>query len=67
MAVLEMTLRRRPAEAKRWLEKALAIGPPSREAVRPLLAILDRMIAGEDVDLARTQVARMVWLHNPAK
>jgi len=67
LGVLELTIRGRPVQAKEWLVKALAIGPASREQVRPLLEVCERMIAGEEVDLSQTLAGNMVWLHNPSQ
>ncbi len=67
LAVLELTIRGRPLLAREWLVKALEIGPASREQVRPLLAVCERMIAGEAVDLSQTLAGNMVWLHNPSQ
>ena len=67
LAVLELTIRGHPTQAKEWLIKALAIGPASREQVRPLLGVCERMIAGEEVNLSETLAGSMVWLHNPSQ
>ena len=66
MGILELTLRERPAEALRWLQESLAIGPPSREAIRPIATLCERLVAGEAADW-RSALDGMVWLHNPRR
>ena len=68
LAVLELTLRRNGAKARQWLERALEIGPPSREQRRPLLDICDAVAADPDFDLSSSPMIRnMVWLHSPRR
>ncbi len=68
LGVLELTLRRDGAKARRWLERALEIGPESREQRRPLLEVCDQLIADPDLDLATSPMVRnMVWLHSPRR
>ena len=62
MAVLELTIRRRPQLARQWLEKALEIGPASREPMRALLPICDAMAEDPRLDLGQTYVRNLVWL-----
>lgn len=59
LAVLYLTHKNDPARAKTFLTKALEIGPPSREALRPMMEILDRQIAGENV--GNGAFGQMVW------
>jgi len=66
MGILELTLRERPAEALRWFRESLAIGPPSREAIRPIAELCERMVAGQTGDW-RSALDGMVWLHNPRR
>lgn len=64
LAVLELTLRSNGAEARKWLEKALEIGPASRMMRAPLLEVCDAVAADPDLDLASSEMVRnMVWLH----
>ncbi|MEM8711982.1 MAG: hypothetical protein AAGG01_13615 [Planctomycetota bacterium] len=66
MGILEMTLRQRPAEAKAWFEKALEIGPPSRDWLKDVLPLLDTWIeTGNRPEAIDTVEARSVWAHNP--
>jgi tetratricopeptide (TPR) repeat protein len=65
MAILELTLRGNAGAAKDWLQKSLDIGPATRQGLRPLLADCDRMLAGEDVNVAETIAGRMVWFDQP--
>ena len=65
MAILELTLRGNAGAAKEWLQKSLDIGPATRQGLRPLLADCDRMLAGEDVNVAATIAGRMVWIDQP--
>lgn len=65
MAILELTLRGNAATARDWLQKSLDIGPATRQGLRPLLADCDRMLAGEDVNVAETIAGRMVWFDQP--
>ena len=68
LAILELTLRRNGAEARRWMEKALAIGPDSRQRLRPLLEVCDAVAADPELDLATVPMIRnMVWLHAPRR
>ena len=68
LGILEMTLRNRPAEAKAWFEKALEIGPPSRNWLRSVLPLLDTWIeTGEKPAEIETVEARTVWTHNPPR
>ncbi|QDV06550.1 Tetratricopeptide repeat protein [Planctomycetes bacterium Poly30] len=68
LGILEMTLRDRPAEAKIWFEKALEIGPPSRNWLRSVLPVLDTWIeTGEKPAEIETIEARTVWPHNPPR
>jgi hypothetical protein len=65
MAILELTLRGNAGAAKDWLQKSLDIGPATREGLRPLLADCERMLAGEEVNVAETIAGRMVWIDQP--
>jgi tetratricopeptide (TPR) repeat protein len=65
MAILELTLRGNAGAAKDWLQKSLDIGPATREGLRPLLADCERMLAGEEVNMAETIAGRMVWIDQP--
>ncbi|MFT6109984.1 MAG: tetratricopeptide (TPR) repeat protein [Planctomycetota bacterium] len=65
LGILEMTLRGRPAAAKAWFEKALEIGPPSRNWLRNVLPILDTWAeTGEKPAAIETLEAQTVWTHN---
>ncbi len=59
LAVLYLSGKDDPARAKTFLTKALEIGPESREGMRPMLEILDRLIAGENV--GHGAFAQMIW------
>jgi len=65
MAILELTLRGNAEAAREWLQKSLDIGPATREGLRPLLKDCDRILAGEDVNVAETIAGRMVWIDQP--
>jgi tetratricopeptide (TPR) repeat protein len=65
MAILELTLRGNAGAARDWLKKSLDIGPATRERLRPLLGDCERILAGEDVDLAQTIAGRLVWIDQP--
>ncbi|MDF1836404.1 MAG: hypothetical protein P1V35_00920 [Planctomycetota bacterium] len=64
LAVLYLSDKDDPARAKTFLTNALEIGPESREGMRPMLEILDRLIAGENV--GHGAFAQMIWAA-PAK
>lgn len=67
LAILELTIRKNPAKAREWLAKSLEIGPASREdQMRGLLTLIDRRIAGEDVDLGKA-LGGMVWPDHPGR
>ncbi|HPF13274.1 MAG: hypothetical protein H6830_11555 [Planctomycetes bacterium] len=59
LAVLYLTYKNDPARAKTFMTKALEIGPESRESQRPMLEVLDRLIAGESVGLGT--FGQMIW------
>ncbi len=64
LAVLYLSAKNDPARAKTFLTKALEIGPESREGMRPMLEIFDRLIAGEAV--GHGAFGQMIW-GKPAK
>ncbi|MDA1266482.1 MAG: hypothetical protein O2816_15485, partial [Planctomycetota bacterium] len=68
LAVLELTIRRDGAKARRWMAQALKIGPANREGRRPLLDICDALAQNPEYDLASSAMVRnMVWLHSPKR
>lgn len=66
LAVLELTMRRDGAKARPWLERALEIGPPSRERISSMLDVCDEMARDSSLDLSAYPIVRnLVWLHSP--
>ncbi|MCP5023423.1 MAG: hypothetical protein GY930_16845 [bacterium] len=59
LAVLYLSAKDDPARAKTFLTKSLEIGPESREGMRPMLEIFDRLIAGEAV--GHGAFGQMIW------
>lgn len=68
LAILELTLRRNGAKARAWLERALDIGPASREQIGSVLETCDELAKDPDLDLSLSPIVRnLVWLHSPRR